>query len=369
LKLRCIGQRNHLGAGTHFANFVDALRKFFFLDSLIEEIDAFNLAELTGAARSSADSDVNIWFCVDSRIRHFKGTQVVWAIFEVDRLPARFVEFLRDRADIVWVPSRWGREVLESGGIDPAAIDVVPEGVSASAFHPHLRSSLNRSGQPFRFLMVGKYEERKAYDEVLEAFKIAFGNAQSVELVVKADYFLQFEQKKLALEQRIEALDIGNVKPLWGNWAQEHVVALYHCCDAFVLPSRAEGWGLPLLEAAAAGMPVISTDYSGQSEFLALIESSLLKVDFTLEPIDDPEMHRTWPSEDGDIGRWAMPSVASLAGCMVEMKKNHQRYLTQARTNSMILRKRFSWDAAADCALSALDRRGLLKLDYFVRFD
>jgi glycosyltransferase involved in cell wall biosynthesis len=369
VKLRLIGQRNHLGPGTHFAHFADALRKIYFFNALIEEIDPFKVAELTAAARSSTDADVNIWFCIDSRIQHFKGTHVVWAICEVEKLPARYLGFLRDHADVVWVPSRWGQGILEANGIEGALIDVIPEGVAANTFHPHLRSALNRSGQPFRFLMVGKYEARKSYPEVLDAFKEAFGNSEAVELVVKADYFIDFERKREELEQRIAALGIANIKPLWGNWAKEHVVALYNCCDAFVLPSRAEAWGLPLLEAAAAGMPVIGTLYSGQSEFLPLIDSSLLKVDFVLEPIDDPEMHRAWPSEDGDIGRWARPSVASLARCMIEMYGNYPRYLAQARTNSLALRERFSWDVAADRALGALDRRGLLKLDYVVKFD
>lgn len=369
MKIRFIGQRNHLGPGTHFANFVDAFRKLYFFDALIEEVDAFKVAELTDAARSSTESDVNIWFCIDTRIRHFKGVHVVWAIFEVEKLPARFVGFLRDHADLVWVPSAWGRDVLDVNGIGRALIDVVPEGIAAGTFHPYLRSALNRCGQPFRFLILGKYEERKAYPQVLEAFKQAFGNSDAVELVLKADYFLDFEKKKQALEQRIAALGIRNIKPLWGNWATEHVVALYNCCDAFVLPSRAEGWGLPLMEAAATGMPVISTFYSGQSEFLALLESSLLKVDFTLEAIDDPEMHRAWPSEDGDIGRWAKPSVASLARCMSEVHGNYPGYLAHARTNSIALRERFSWDAAADRALGALERRNLLKLDYVVKFD
>src|SRR6202044_702069 len=108
-----------------------ALRKLYFFDTLIEEIDAFKVAELTAAARSSSDSDVNIWFCIDSRIRHLKGTHIVWAIFEVEKLPARFVEFLRDHADVVWVPSRWGRDILEANAIERAIIDVVPEGIAA----------------------------------------------------------------------------------------------------------------------------------------------------------------------------------------------------------------------------------------------
>jgi hypothetical protein len=92
-------------------------------------------------------------------------------------------------------------------------------------------------------------------------------------------------------------------------------------------------------------------------------------VEFSLEPIDDAEMHRAWPSPDGDIGRWARPTVASLACCLHEMKVSHTGYLAQARSNSVAVRQRFSWDAAADCALQALECRGLLKLDYVVKFD
>eukprot|EP01105_Mastigella_eilhardi_P022825 TRINITY_DN5681_c0_g1_i4.p2 TRINITY_DN5681_c0_g1~~TRINITY_DN5681_c0_g1_i4.p2 ORF type:complete len:136 (-),score=31.59 TRINITY_DN5681_c0_g1_i4:63-470(-) len=38
---------------------------------------------------------------------------------------------------------------------------------------------------------------------------------------------------------------------------------LYRAADAFVLPTRGEGWGLPIMEAMAMGLPVIATNYSG----------------------------------------------------------------------------------------------------------
>jgi glycosyltransferase involved in cell wall biosynthesis len=54
---------------------------------------------------------------------------------------------------------------------------------------------------------------------------------------------------------------------------------LYRACDVFVLPTRAEGWGLPLIEAVAAGLPIITTMHSGHTEFLQHVTDSVLPVD------------------------------------------------------------------------------------------
>jgi glycosyltransferase involved in cell wall biosynthesis len=44
--------------------------------------------------------------------------------------------------------------------------------------------------------------------------------------------------------------------------------SLYRSADCFVLPTRGEGWGMPVLEAMACGLPVISTAWSGPADFL-----------------------------------------------------------------------------------------------------
>ena len=43
---------------------------------------------------------------------------------------------------------------------------------------------------------------------------------------------------------------------------------LYNCMDVFTLPTTGEGWGLPIIEAMAAGLPVLVTDYSAHLEFV-----------------------------------------------------------------------------------------------------
>ena len=55
--------------------------------------------------------------------------------------------------------------------------------------------------------------------------------------------------------------------------------SLYAAADCYVLISRGEGFGLPYLESAACGLPVIGSRYSGQTDFLDDSNSYLVDVD------------------------------------------------------------------------------------------
>jgi glycosyltransferase involved in cell wall biosynthesis len=50
--------------------------------------------------------------------------------------------------------------------------------------------------------------------------------------------------------------------------ADEQVNRLYNLCDVTVLPSTGEGFGLPIIESLAAGVPVVATDYSACPELV-----------------------------------------------------------------------------------------------------
>lgn len=49
---------------------------------------------------------------------------------------------------------------------------------------------------------------------------------------------------------------------------QEDMPKLYKRAQAFVLPSRGEGWGRPHMEALSMGIPVLATNWSGPTAFL-----------------------------------------------------------------------------------------------------
>ena len=64
--------------------------------------------------------------------------------------------------------------------------------------------------------------------------------------------------------------------------SRESVRELYASSDAFVLPTRGEGWGLPIAEAMSMGLPVIATNHSGPTAYLTESNSYPIPIDTLL---------------------------------------------------------------------------------------
>lgn len=359
--IRLLGQRNILGGGIHFGEFTDHMRKLSWIGSFVEEVDASNLDALRSAAQRSREGDVNVWFVRHPMWTAFKGAKVVWAIFEADSLPPDFVTPLRDLADAVWVPSRWGHDVLVASGVDSARIDVVPEGVNPHRFHPFMRDLMSQSKRPFRFLAVGKFEERKSYRELFSAFKSIFKNDPAIQLVVKADFFADPKETERELQTLIDSEGLTNAQPVWGAMSSDELLGLYSMSDALVFPSRAEGWGLPLIEALASGLPAITTEYSGHSEFLSTIPNYFTRINHDLEVISDPGYLRFWPGLTGSGARWGAPNVESISRGMLSVFESKEVWQQRAIEASRRIRENFSWTKAADIAYTSLTKRGLYR--------
>jgi glycosyltransferase involved in cell wall biosynthesis len=141
---------------------------------------------------------------------------------------------------------------------------------------------------------------------------------------------------------------------LWGEMTEAQLADLYRACDTFVLPTRAEGWGLPLIEAVAAGMPIITTRYSGHMEFLQHVADSVLPVAHVMTRIDCAEYCSYYPEVTNDWGVWAQPDLNSLVACMQQAPQQEQELYDRAQRNSAIIRERFSWSQSAEQALACM---------------
>ena len=352
MRIRLIGQRNTSGIGTHYACFADALRQIHGIGAVVDEIDFQSPAAIDQAKATSQADDINICFVAANIHEHFRGRNIQWVVFESTRIPETIRPAIQG-ADQVWVPSAWGHSVLTAHGIHADRIRIVPEGVDGTRFHAHGRRPRS-TARPFRFLTVGKYEQRKNIDLTIEAFAQVYANQPDLELVIKSNYFTNHRQKYDALHGKISDLGLDNVNLLWGEMTEAQLADLYRACDAFVLPTCAEGWGLPLIEAVAAGLPIITTMHSGHTEFLQHVYDSVLTVAHVMTRIDCPEYCSYYPAPDNDWGVWARPDVASLVTCMQQAFREEHRLYDRAQRNSKIIRERFSWSQSAEQALACM---------------
>lgn len=252
-------------------------------------------------------------------------------MFETDRAPASWVEPLA-RLDEVWVPSRWQLEGFARSGIPREKLAVVHGTLDAGRFD-RLPAPLEVEGaRGFNFLSIFDWSRRKGWDVLVRAFVQSFEARDDVALLLKVHSSqgesLESLQRQLADFVRRELgrdpAEIPTIRLLGARLSRDELVRLYARCQAYVSPSRGEGWGRPLLEAMAAGLPTIGTRFGGNTEFMDDATSFLLDARIVDVP---PEAVREQPLYAGH--RWAEPDVGQLSECLVRVVRD--RPLARAR--------------------------------------
>ena len=269
-----------------------------------------------------------------------------YAVWETTIVPRHKLRVL-DRLDEIWVPSEWGRAVLIENGLSADRVHVVPEGVDPLLFQP-TQTAADAAARPFRFLCVGKWEVRKGIDDLVRAFGREFTPDEPVELVLHCfnPYLPGFDLDR-ALERLSPAAraQIRTSHPL----PLSQLAQLYRACDVLVLPTKAEGWGLPIIEAMACGIPAIATNYSGHTMFLTDDNGYLIEV-ARMIPVDDPFFYGTAEP----LGVWAQPDVDHLQSLMRRAFASADERLRKGRQARQDVLRRWTWDHAAAIALRRL---------------
>merc|ERR1719373_213470 len=94
---------------------------------------------------------------------------------------------------------------------------------------------------------------------------------------------------------------VDNIELIMGPIDALDVPKLYKAMDCLVLPSRGEGFGLPILEAMSVGTPVITTGWSGVFDLANPHTTKFIDIE-GLEPVDK--------SKGIDSDFWVKPSLA-----------------------------------------------------------
>lgn len=172
----------------------------------------------------------------------------------------RGTDLARTRADAVVVPSRATADACLRHGFDPARLHVVPHGVDVppvpAAAAEDFRAR-RTGGRPY-VLWCGTHEPRKNLGGLLAAFALVAGDVDADLVLVGPHGWGDGARPAAAVADRVR---------FTGFVGTEELHAAYAGAAAFCYPSLDEGFGMPVLEAMAHGVPVVTSAGSAMAEF------------------------------------------------------------------------------------------------------
>lgn len=216
------------------------------------------------------------------------GRKVVfYTMMETQSLQGEFVKRCNNGASEVWVPCQFYADVFRYSGV-AKPIHVLPLGVNHHLYNPEAREPLLRytdvsSGEVisdlppgFRFMSLFGWSYRKGPDVLCRSFISEFDRGDDACLVIYSRYMGSSTDKhKNFIHEEVKGYfkEIGKENPprifhCGEDIPIDQLPGCYAAADCFVFCSRGEGFGLPLIEAGACGLPIVSAYHTSMTEYL-----------------------------------------------------------------------------------------------------
>ena len=296
---------------------------------------------------SRAPADVDLWLSTGwpprverPSCRSF-ASRIDW---EYGSLPTDLSPLVTSEADHVVVHSRHVERTLEAAGCAHERIVRIPHGVDGAVFHENVKPDAELvawKGDLPMVLFVGGMVFRKGFDVLLRmALEATRGGAKFV-LCLKAighgQHYAGYHMEELA-RRFASTPGAPPVRILDAELTREQLASVYRAADLLVHPYRGEGFGLPVLEARACGVPVLVTQGGATDDFAT--GEGCVGIPSTRRAIALPGAHKGQPwllEPDGEAAcRLLVESLQNLPG----LKAAAQRAAAQVRMTH-------TWDAAA----------------------
>lgn len=228
----------------------------------------------------------------------------VTAVVESDRCNPAWIDACNGMNYVV-VPSTFCENTLRSTGRVNVPIHVIRESFTREIFEE--RGTFDEDfDTDFNFLIVGTltgnnpFNDRKNIFFAIKWICEEFANDKNVGIVLKTNIGRGTRLDWGGVQSMIQKV-IGEVRKgpypkvhvIHGIMSNESVAGLYKHpkIKALVAPTRGEGFGLPILEAAASELPVIATAFSGHMDFMTM--GKFIQLDYTLQNIHDSRIDNT----------------------------------------------------------------------------
>ena len=311
------------------------------------------------------------------------------SMFETSGIPSDWAQSCNEWVDEVWLPSEFNRKTFADAGVEPGRLFVMPQPLDTQLFDPERTAPLPLPfDSGFVFLSVFKWEQRKGWDVLLRAYLTEFSATDDVVLLLRVS---TDENNRADLARWLTShvicdaaasvdpdpdpdpshpaaagdgigMGVGApfLMPLSGcsglaqRWralppvvlldemlAADELPRLYRAADAFVLPSRGEGWGRPVMEAMAMGLPAIATNWSGTTAFLS-------------ERTGFPLPYELVPAADGQ--HWSEPVLFELRRLMRHVYEQPEDARRKGQAARAHVRRAYSQQAVAEQLIARLQQ-------------
>jgi glycosyltransferase involved in cell wall biosynthesis len=219
--------------------------------------------------------------------------------------------------DAIIVPSQHVKNCVNASGTLTTPITVIPESYYDCIKNKKLPKLDLDFDTSFNFLVFGQitgnnpYNDRKNLFHTVKWLCETFKDNPDVGIVLKTNSGKNTKIDRVVTTKLLKGLikevrtgENPKIHFLHGSMTQEEIASLYRHpkIKALVNLTRGEGFGLPILEAATSGLPVIATGWSGHIDFLN--QGKFLDVKYELKEIHSSRIDNTifMPGT-----RWAEP--------------------------------------------------------------
>lgn len=268
-----------------------------------------------------------------------------WPWFPVDGQPlAQIMRTVLDESPTArpLVYSRWGCEVMAQAGY---AAEYVPHGIEPEVFRVlpdaevlKFRAQIFPGCEHLAVMVAANKgaDMRKAFDVQLRAWAMFAQDKPGARLYIHTEPTGKYGGPDLRNMAEmfgiLERVWFADSQQYWVGYPPEYLALLYNAADVYLGATKAEGFGIPLVEAQACGCPVIATDYSSMPELVywgKLVKPRDLVYAFT-----------------GTF--WSWPDVDGVHAALEELyaEQAGERWLLERRRNvSAWAHETYGWDA------------------------
>jgi glycosyltransferase involved in cell wall biosynthesis len=253
---------------------------------------------------------------------------------------------ISSKMDHVIVPSSFTKNILLNSANNKSQYEFLSNNISVIPEYYHedfdsnkkensvnLDKSLTNLNTNYNYLTVGHLTsaredcDRKSLVETLRYFCHHFKDSNDVGLILKTSVgrstTIDRERTKDIFESIISEVRGDSIYPrvylLHGEMSPSELYTLYthKKVKCYLSLTKGEGFGLPLLEAARCGLPIIATNWSGHLDFL---EKEFLPVDYCLEKIPEEKIDNSIFIENS---KWA---IADKDCVFKQLKSSYENY-------------------------------------------